>query len=341
LTNLSVSILESIHDADKNQWNNLINQSNVGSIFQKYEWLNVLEKGLQLKPKHILISKDNNPLGIFPHFIINEQKEPFQKLCSVSPGFGGPVIGKGEDAILPLMFQQIPKICKGKIALHTMILNNLNYVKYGKFLFKSGYQMSLDGLRFYINLKNSYDELLSNMDHHKRKEFKKIKKTLYSVIEQKNSIDFISNFYKDYTDSLEKNNVSSYPFIFFETLLKEMKDNVKIFTAIVDDVAIGSVLCILDNEKNVIHGFFSAIPSKYLHLKPWIMLHDFIVQWGKDKSFQFYDLGETPADFLDSIFKYKQGFGGSIHPIMLWEKNYSFIRWNIFKSGRYIYRKLS
>ena len=336
-----ISILESINKIDKNQWNNLIKQSSTGSVFHRYEWLKVIENGLQLQPKHILVSENNNPLGVFPHFILNEQKVPFKKLCSLSPGFGGPVIGKGEETILPLMFKEIPHICKGNISLHSMILNNMNYVKFGKFFVRSGYHMSLDGCRFYINLNEPYDEIIKHMDHHKRKELNKIKKTSYSVIEQKITIDLISSFYRDYTNSLEKNNVNPYPLSFFEALSEEMNEHMKIFTAYVNDKTVGSILCLLDSEKKIIHGFFSAIPSDYFQYKPWIMLHEFVLQWGKEHSYQIYDLGETPADYLDSIFKYKQGFGGVIHPILLWEKSYSIIRWNIFKSGRYIYRRLS
>jgi predicted N-acyltransferase len=341
MSDYSVSIIDSIAEVGKNPWNNLIKQSTLGSVFHKYEWLKVLQDGLELQAKHILITKDNNPVGIFPHFIISDKKVPFKKLSSIVPGFGGPVIGKDEGIILPLMLKKIPDLCKDSVAVHWIITHDLSYFRYANIFVRDGYQMSHGGCQFHINLKQSYDEIINNMNHHRRKELIKIKKTPFSVYDQKITEETILNFYQDYKTSLEKNNIKAYPTAFFQSLSTEMSDQMKIFTATKNDKPIGSILCIIDKKRQIIHGFFSAITNENFQYKPWVILNDHVIQWGQEHSFQSYDLGETPTDFFDPIFKFKESFGGTLFPLLVWEKSYSLIRWNVFKSARYVYRKFN
>ena len=118
MTNLKVEVHDSILDINKNQWNNLVEQSKLGSFFHRYEWLKSIEDGMGLEPRHIVVTKDECPIGIFPNFIHSIPKIPLRKLFSVEPGYGGPVIIGQEKQVLDLMLEKISKICKGNIIFH-------------------------------------------------------------------------------------------------------------------------------------------------------------------------------------------------------------------------------
>ena len=67
MSEYKLSIIESITDIDINPWNNLVKQSKLGCFFHRYEWQKAIESGLQYKPKHILVEKKGNLIGIFPY----------------------------------------------------------------------------------------------------------------------------------------------------------------------------------------------------------------------------------------------------------------------------------
>ena len=45
MSNLKVEIYDSINDINKNQWNNIVEQSNLGSFFHRYDWIKSIEHG--------------------------------------------------------------------------------------------------------------------------------------------------------------------------------------------------------------------------------------------------------------------------------------------------------
>ena len=85
MNNLKVEIIDAISNINKNKWNNLVEQSKLGSFFHRYEWLKAIEDELGLEPRHILVTKDENFVGVFSNFIQKIPKAPIRKLFSVEP----------------------------------------------------------------------------------------------------------------------------------------------------------------------------------------------------------------------------------------------------------------
>ena len=69
MNNLKVEIIDTISNINKNKWNNLVEQSKLGSFFHRYEWLKAIEDEMGLEPRHIVVTKDEYPIGVFPNFI--------------------------------------------------------------------------------------------------------------------------------------------------------------------------------------------------------------------------------------------------------------------------------
>ena len=69
MSNLNFEVYDHIDNINKNQWNNLVEQSSLGSFFHRHEWIKSIEDGMELIAKHLIILKNDNLVGIFPNFI--------------------------------------------------------------------------------------------------------------------------------------------------------------------------------------------------------------------------------------------------------------------------------
>lgn len=57
----------SISEQSKNQLNDFVEQSGGGTMFHRYGWLAAVEDGLDSESRHVLVSKEGNPVGFLPN----------------------------------------------------------------------------------------------------------------------------------------------------------------------------------------------------------------------------------------------------------------------------------
>jgi predicted N-acyltransferase len=312
----------------------------LGSFFHRYEWLNAVEYGIGLKAKHIIISKNDNPIGIFPNFIIGIRKTPLHKLISITPGFGGPIVTTNEKEVMELILKTVSKLCRKDIISHQISTLSNSYIRYGQFFEKNGYKSNLSGCRFVVHLSKPYEKIYSNMSSARRRALNKIANKNFDIkVEDISNID-LDKFYISYKEVMKRVDGGMLPFSFFTWLKNEVNERIKIFSANIEGRQVGSILCFLDEEQSSIHYFFSAIEEINFKYYPSELLHDFVIRWGKEHNYETYDFGATGSDFYDSLFKFKEEFGGKVVPIIFWEKFYSKIGWSFFQIGKSIFRKL-
>ena len=67
MTDLSVTRQESIDDRHENQWNTLVNQSDLGPVFHRSGWLRAVERSLDRRVVHLVGRKGSNPVAILPN----------------------------------------------------------------------------------------------------------------------------------------------------------------------------------------------------------------------------------------------------------------------------------
>ncbi len=82
------------NEIDSAQWDRIIDDSAIGTIFHKWKWLRIVEKHLKMKLLPFIISENDNPVGIYPVFL---QKRLFFDLAFSPPPralmlYLGPVI---------------------------------------------------------------------------------------------------------------------------------------------------------------------------------------------------------------------------------------------------------
>lgn len=279
MANLKVQVCNSISDINKNQWNNVVKQSELGSFFHRYEWLKTIEEGIGLEPKHIVVLKNKNILGIFPNFIQSIPKTPIRILCSVEPGFGGPLMETQEKHVLDLMIKKISHICKGNIILHHIRTPDPGYIRYEQYFEKEGYRPILRYCGFEIDLKNkTYEDVKGDMSRSKRQRLDKISKKDIKIKIEEINYENLRDFYEGYVKVMKRVGSGAYPFQFFKSLKNEMQDEMKIFTAIVDGKKVGRHLYLLDKNRSILYALLLDIDSSNFKYNSSELIHDFALK---------------------------------------------------------------
>jgi len=367
---LTSTFHESITTVNRNQWNNLVEQSDLGCVFHRYEWLLAVEAGLGYTPAHVVVRKDGNPIGLFPNFVteldipyehllsllpteqlptglssnleeLSFQNVPLKQLVSTSPGFGGPVIGSNESGCLEHMFQQISENCGRPVISHGIKAKELGYMRYGKTLAKRGYSPTLLDCRFELNLDYDFDELVARMDSGRRKALRDARNSGYEVSE----LDFgnvVSSTYDRYITDMERVSGSTHSRVFFEELADRFADRLNVFSVEVDGTEAGRYVHVLDTEQSTLHYFYSAIgdESNYEY-NPSELLHAYAIEWGQENGYRYYDFGSSGSSFFDGTFRYKQRYGARVIPTLRWTKGYAPLLWTGYKLGRRAYQQLA
>nr|WP_306053538.1 GNAT family N-acetyltransferase [Natronococcus sp. AD5] len=330
-----VSVIDSIEEMSKSQWNEVVDRASNGSVFHRYEWLEAVERGLEYTPKHMVVSKDGNTIGIFPNFVVDIPMIPFRRLCSSYPGFGGPAITTDTNESLSLMVETIPELCTGRTIVHEIRTCNADYLRYGDFLRSKGYRPARLKGRFLLHLDKGYDEIFAGMSKSRRKGIEKGRKTDYEIVEEELTRANVRRFHRVYERHMNQVGGDAYPMAFFEKLL-EIKSRLLLLTLRIEGEYAGGFLELLDDEQSAVHGFFAAVPEEYYEYYASELLYDHVIRWAIEHGYETYDFGGASGDFEDGVFRFKEGFGGRLVPNLYWERG-SGLGWKLAKIGRSLY----
>ena len=328
-------VIDTIDAVCPTEWNAFVDRSSHGCVFHRYEWLAAIENGLGYTPAHIVITKDGNPIGICPNFVIGMNKTPFHKLTSVYPGFGGPLISTDVPESLSLMMDTISSLCSGRTIVHEIRALDTNYLKYSTFLRNRGYRPSRRYCRFQLDLTAEYETILDGMSSSRRKGIERGREHDYEIIETAVTDANLERFHDVHEQVMDRVDGESYPLAFFEEL-QELSSQILLLSIRIDGEYAGGMLELLDDDHARIYGFIAAVPAAYFEYNASELLYDHVIRWGIENGYETYDLGSTNADFENGVFRFKEGFGGTMVPSLIWERGNSVI-WKPVKTGRSLY----
>ena len=320
--------------------NDFINRSPFTSIYHRYEFLQAIEEGTDNDPRHIVVFKDDNIIGVFPNFIQPIPRLPFKILYSMDPGFGGPLIGKHEKQVISLMIQQIKHLCKGTILAHYIQTQHPGFIRYHHFLMKQGYHLNTRYSHAIISPKaKTYTDIKKHYYSEKARELHKMEKKNITITDEPVSTDSLTAFHQAYTQTIHRVEGIPYPLKFIIALNKYLPDRLKHITVSLNNEHIGSHLYLINKEQNMLIAWLLAIKEQHHQYYPSTLMHDHMIQWAIQHKFDSYDLGYTIADFQDGLFKYKQEFGATASPLLLWEKSYGIVPLQLIKIGGRLYKR--
>ncbi len=347
MTDLTVTTHDSIAELNANQLDNLVEQSDLGSVFQRYGWLRAIENGLDRTPRHVVVYKKDNPVAVFPNYVTPlegpgstsvRRLAPASRLVSTAPGYGGPVITTDESTCLSLLFEELANLPDRSVVYHFIRTNDLAYVRYGKFLARRGYAPVLGNCRFVLDLDDGWEPVLDGMDRSRRRTVRKALESDHEFYELDPTDRNVRETYRLYRGNMERVDGEPVPYEFFDAVVSGLDGRAKTFVAEVDGTEVGRYVYLLDEEQSTIHHFFPAIgdESNFEHY-PSELLHARTIRWGIENGYAHYDFGGTGSSFAQGTFKQKASFGGRPVPTLQWERGHAPVRWRLYKLARRAY----
>ncbi|MDS0475285.1 GNAT family N-acetyltransferase [Natrinema sp. 1APR25-10V2] len=334
-SNLEVQVVDSVDAVGKSEWNGIVERSSRGSVFHRYEWVDAIETGLGYPARHQVVRKDGNAIGLLPNFVVGIEKTPFNRLSSLYPGFGGPLLPTDTKASLERVIETAPELCRGRTIVHQLRGLDTSYLRYNDELQRHGYRPYRRECRFLLDLTKGHDRIRGEMSRSRRRGIERGRETDYEIVEEELTRENLRRFHRTYERVMDRVGGDVYPFSFFEEL-QAMDDRLLLLTVRIDGEYAGGMLELLDDERDAIHGFFAAVPREYFDDHASELLYDHVFQWGIENGYATYDFGSTNTDFEDGVFRFKEGFGGTAVPVLVWERGCSPL-WKLVRAGRSFY----
>lgn len=318
---LEVRKFGSIESINRNQWNQVVTQSDLGCVFHRYEWISAIESGTTYEPKHLVVSKKDNPIAILPNFVRQIGSTPMQRLVSITPGPGGPVAMTDEEEALERLLKAIPHLCDGRILFDQLRMGYPGSVRYHGLLRENGYQLHLRHCRFTLDLTRGWDRLSSEMYGSRRRAIEKAHGREFEVVDEELRERTLSEFYDNFSSVMDRVDGGGFPRSLF-LALREFSDRVTVFSLRVDGTRRGMILVLLDDEQSTIHYQFSGITEDHFEYSASELLHEHAIKWGIENGYETYDLRGTDPDFRDGLFRFKERFGARAKPMLWWERGH-------------------
>jgi len=342
-------LLSSIHDVDRNQWNNLVTQSDRGSLFHRHEWLAAVEAGMDHSPRHALVTTDANPVALAPAFASGldlphdaadavADALDITVLLSGEPGYGGPVVSTDEAANVDRLFDALDAACEGRVLYHRIAAHDLGTVRYGQYLSARGYDLSAEVALLVLDLDRSWDAVLGGMDKERRKAVRDAREQDYEVAVTELGAE-LDRTYEAYRRNMARVGGNTLPRSFLAAVAAELGDRARVFTASVGGEEVGRYVHLLDSEQSVLVHWLSAIPGESCYESmPSELLHAAAIEWGIEAGFDVYSFDKTGAHFDNSVFRFKSKYGADAVPLLHWEKGQSTVAWPLYEAARDRYR---
>lgn len=362
MTELRPVLHRSVDDVDVNPWNNLVTQSDRGTLFHRTEWLRAIEEGLDWRPRHVAVERRGDPVAMMPNFVcecpdLSELAaglslgadggelpdasvlegtidSPLRRATCSHP-YGAPFGVTDERECLDMLFDRFEAANGRRVLFHSIKSYDLEAVRYGCYLDHRGYESRVQGCHFVIDLNRDWDAVLADMDKERRKAIRRANEQDDVRVEIHPLGEDLDTTYDHYVRNMERVGSPPQPKSLFESLSEHVSDRVRVCRAVVDGDDVGRYVYLLDDEGSMLHHWLSAIPDEScFEAYPSELIHEFAIRWGIEREYDGYGFGPSNAHFGDSVFRFKQKYGGRAVPMFELEKGYSALAWPLYRFGR-------
>ncbi|QZP39684.1 GNAT family N-acetyltransferase [Halobaculum magnesiiphilum] len=328
---LESTTCRSIEEIRENQLNNLVTQSEGGTLFHRYGWLAAVEEGLDVEPRHVTVRKGDNPVGFLPNFAADlplpgevgdrvADALPLEIVQPPPPGYGGPIVTSDKLEILARLFDPAALTNGPRTVSHYVQTFDPDAVRYGRFLESLGYTPKITECTFVLDLDDDWETVLENMDKGRRRGIRRALEQDYEV-EIRPFGDELNRTHDEYVSNIERVGGNRLPLRFFEAIAARIPERVRLFKAVVDGDEVGRYVYLLDDESSVLHHWLSAIgDSDDFDRYPSELLHQRAIKWGMQEGYDRYSFGPVSPHFSNSVFRFKEKYGGTPVQLCRWER---------------------
>lgn len=335
---LEVRSLESVEEANENQWNNVVEQSDLSCVYHRHEWIRAIEAGTEREPRHLVVSKKGNPIAVFPNFVTD--LGGVRQLTSVAPGYGGPIAMTEEESAMELLLDEVSGICTWPVLFNALRTYDQRYVRYHDMLKERGYGVAVLSCRFTLDLAQGWDGIFDGMHSERRRGIRRGHDHEFEVVDVDVTAESLSEFYEDYETVMNRVGFPVEPRSFVLEL-RRMADRVKIFALDVDGEERGKYLYLLDDEQSTLQHLYTAVTEDHFEYHAPELLHEHAIRWGIDEGYEAYELRGSQPDFRNGVFRFKEYFGARSVPLLTWERGRPSPALTALKVGRSWYRRYS
>lgn len=328
-------------------WNDVVARSRLGTVFSRTEWLRAIERGTDADPRHVVVSRDGNPVGICPNFVsdmdvplsLPEALTP-RELVSISPGFGGPIVTGDYDVVFDRLLEGVEAAATGDVWGHRIRALDGDSSQYSELLDARGYVPSVPTCQLVVDLNQPLDAVFESWDKERRRTARKAREAGMAVSRPEPTASEREAFYDAYAAMIDRVDGVRFAPEFFDALFETLGERIVLFRADLDGEAVGWHFYLRDDEQDDLHHFFSGLREEHFGHHPSSRLHEAAMEWGREQGYSTYNFGESNADVTEGGFRYKSQYGGSVLPVLTWERGIARGRWAAYRAARRVYRTL-
>lgn len=335
MTELESEVYRSVEAIDAGQWNNVVEQAPLGTAFHRHEWLATVEREFEYAPRHVVISKNGNPVGVMPAYRVSVGDTPLARLESAPlPGFGGPAVVGDRTTVFDRILTEVSSLCRGRVLYTRIRTLDPAAIQHDRAFDAAGYSKRPASCRFVRSLTDGWEEIESAMASSKRSNLRTARQQDHEIRERDLNHETLAAFHPTYRTAMDRVGGDVYSRRFFARLDDRFGDRVKLFAVDVDGATVGWHLYVVDAEQSSLHHLLSAVERADFQYYPSELLHQHAMKWAIEEGLETYDFGETVCDPGDGLFRYKREFGGEVAPSLVWEGGWSTVKRVMFGVGR-------
>lgn len=318
MSKLTWATYTSVDDFDTNSYTNLLEHSDTASIHHHPGWLGAIEKGLNKEPRHIVVEDSGNPVGVLPNFLHSLDPLPFDRLVSVNPGRGGPVLSSSWEPVLDSIFKALAELLDSRVVEHTIRIDVTDLLGISEYVSEAGYDVTVGG-KFVLSLDTDWDGVQAGMHKDRRYDLRKATETEHEVRELELTDSNLSEFYADYCQKMDELGTQTLPRQFFAELTTRLEDRLVLLTNLADGKRRGYHLYLIDDYQSTIRHYLMTVTRDDYKYYSGELMHKHMIKRGLSDGWNRYDFGGRDVDFRDGGFNYKSQYGGELVGTYRWK----------------------
>jgi len=333
------TIIKLVDTEDKEEiqsWENFLLENNDGNILQSSLMGDVFRSSSF--DWNLIVAKQNDSIvgGVLSTIWPGEKFRFLSRFSTFKTTYGPVIVAKNDkEKIASDLLKKLEEtVLKRGGMKHIILTNNCWMHEEIKSL---GYQVNpyVVGCTFLLDLRKSEEELWNSFKKRFKRSVRNAEKYDIEIKEARNQNAPLI-MYNLNVETAKRLKVPPNPFSFLSNVWEKLAKNghAKFFFAYHRGKPIAGSIVLL--YKRTMYAYSTFVPEEAVELSPNQMLKWFIVRWGKNNGYEFFDLlfapsGEYKKNSIWGQYFFKKSLGGKEIPVFYYEKNYSqnmFILWS-------------